>query len=95
VNHSAKKIGTPSDIGKENLAWYVGAMVGGIQGEGDWVIDFNYQRVEAQALPDFSVSGVGNGNVSRFCYHGLQSNTVASALSNLRFRVESHQSLVV
>jgi hypothetical protein len=69
MNHSAKSSGTPDDVGKERLAWYLGVMIGGIEGEGDWSVDANWQHVEAQAMPDFAVSGIGNGNVLGYCYH--------------------------
>ncbi len=80
INHSAKSAHTPDQAGAEDIAWYVGAMIGGIQGEGDWAVDANYQHVEAQAMPDYAVSGIGTGNANGYCYHmgggsHAQSNT--------------------
>lgn len=48
---------------KRNQAWYVGAQFGEVAREGDWSIDINYQYVQAQAIPDPDVSGIGRGNV--------------------------------
>ena len=68
INHSAKSSTSPAGVGKENLAWYVGLMIGGVQAEGDWAVDANYQSVEAQAVPEFGVSGIGIGNVGGNCW---------------------------
>lgn len=43
--------------------WYLGAIVGEVCREGDWSLDINYQYVQAQAIPDPDVSGIGRGNV--------------------------------
>lgn len=48
---------------KENLAWYLGFLFGEVCGCGDWAIDINYQHVEAQAVADPEVGGIGRGNV--------------------------------
>jgi len=46
-----------------NLAWYVGMTIGEVMNEGDWSLDIQYQWVEARAIPDNDVSGIGRGNV--------------------------------
>ncbi len=82
MNHSAQNNGSAGGSG-DDIGWYLGLMIGGIQGEGDWSVDFNYQWVKAQLIPDFAVSGVGTGNVNGFDrysapftgntnYHGFQ-----------------------
>lgn len=60
VNHAAKKI--PGSNNKRNLGWYLGARVGEVCASGDWAIDFNWQSVQAQAIADPDVSGIGRGN---------------------------------
>lgn len=65
-NHAARDLvpsgltgtGSPS---KANLGFYVGAIIGEVCGEGDWAFDFNYQYVEAQAIPGRDCSGIGRG----------------------------------
>ena len=32
--------------------------------QGDWSIDVNYQYVEARAIPDCDLSGIGNGGIA-------------------------------
>lgn len=43
----------------EKYAWYIGMIVGEVCREGDWSFDFNYQYVQALAIPDVDVSGIG------------------------------------
>ena len=47
---------------RNNQAWYVGFIVGEVCREGDWSIDVNYQYVEAFAIPQVDVSGIGSKN---------------------------------
>jgi hypothetical protein len=52
----------PSTHGrKEDKAFYAGFSLGKLSRPGDWVIDLNYQWVQALAIPQFDVSGIGNG----------------------------------
>lgn len=48
-----------------NEGFYVGCIIGQVLGEGDWSFDTNYQWVEAQAVPDPDINGIGRGNVRR------------------------------
>jgi len=48
--------------GRKNLGWYVGFTVGQVVREGDWSVDIQYQVVQANAIPDNDVSGIGRGN---------------------------------
>ncbi|CCB87700.1 putative uncharacterized protein [Parachlamydia acanthamoebae UV-7] len=48
---------------RENFAWYAGFTLGDVICEGDWSVDVQYQYVEARAVPDEDVSGIGRGNV--------------------------------
>lgn len=65
------------DIGKKNVAWYVGLRFGDVVHCGDWAFDVQYQYVQATAIPDKDVSGIGRGNVrdDSFTDGGLRGNT--------------------
>lgn len=63
VNHDAKR--TPTTNGKKlNGAWYAGFTLGKLCKACDWSIDINYQSVQAQAVPEFDLSGIGHGNAA-------------------------------
>jgi hypothetical protein len=47
----------------ENLGWYLGFTVGEVVQENDWSLDVQYQVVQAFAIPDNDLSGIGRGNV--------------------------------
>lgn len=66
-NHAAKRRPETNDK-KENNAWYLGVMLGKVKKQGDWAIDINYQLVEAQAIMDCDISGIGRGNVLNQCF---------------------------
>jgi Putative porin len=61
-NHDAY---VPDHEPKANVAWYAGFTIGEVVYEGDWAFNVQYQWVEARAVPDDDVSGIGNGN----CYN--------------------------
>jgi hypothetical protein len=46
-----------------NKAWYAGIFMGEVEKEGDWALEIQYQYVEALAVPDKDMSGIGRGNV--------------------------------
>jgi len=50
---------------RENIGWYTGFILGRVRAKGDWAIGLQYQWVEAQAVPDQDMSGIGRGNVDR------------------------------
>lgn len=62
-NHAAKKCYWTNVHGKQNRAWYVGFEIGRVVVEGDWAVKVQYQDVGALSVPDFDMSGIGNGNV--------------------------------
>ncbi|SCA63599.1 Uncharacterized protein SCG7086_AX_00020 [Chlamydiales bacterium SCGC AG-110-P3] len=62
INHDAEKRSYLNNK-KENLGWYIGFSVGEVCCEGDWWFDINYQYVEAEAIPDWDLTGIGRGNV--------------------------------
>jgi hypothetical protein len=47
----------------QNTAWYVGCIFGEVKQEGDWSFEVQYQYVQAFAMPDNDMSGIGRGNV--------------------------------
>lgn len=61
-NHDARRRIETNDR-KKGLGWYVGFYVGEIRQEGDWAFDMDYEVVQAQAINDCDVSGIGRGNV--------------------------------
>lgn len=79
VNHNAKVI---SRISPKRSAWgsYAGFSVGQLRKQWDWAADLNYQRIGAQAVPSFDVSGIKLGNVLKKGYYteSLSGNGVLS-----------------
>lgn len=61
-NHAAKRQ-TYTTNRLKNLAWYLGVIFGEVAVEGDWSLDITYQYVQAQAVADADVSGIGRGNL--------------------------------
>ncbi len=55
---------------KENSAWYLGFIYGEVKKEGDFSFDCNYQWVEAQAVPDCDIRGIGRGNIKKESFSG-------------------------
>lgn len=59
-NSAAKKfLVDDTHIKKQNIAWYVGFIVGEVCHEGDWSFDMNYQVCEADAVPEQDFGGIG------------------------------------
>lgn len=48
---------------RHNFAWYAGFLLGEVISEGDWSFEIEYQYVQARAIPDEDVSGIGRGNI--------------------------------
>jgi|GEM_PF-471562 len=48
---------------KVNLGWYFDLYAGNARKKGDWSFEFIYAVVQAQAVPDFDVCGIGRGNI--------------------------------
>lgn len=61
ANHAAKKSPTTANR-YANKAWYAGFTFGKLCKACDWSLDVNYQYVQAQAVPEFDLSGIGHGN---------------------------------
>lgn len=60
-NFAAKKV-KQTDYTKANLAWYAGFTLGELCKACDWSLDINYQYLQAQAVPEFDLNGIGHGN---------------------------------
>ncbi len=58
---------------KASQGVYAGFTVGQVRRAGDFAVDANFQWVQAQAIPDFDVSGIGRGNACRI---GLYTNNI-------------------
>ncbi len=63
ANHDAKKTRTTHNR-YANKAWYTGFTMGKLCKACDWSVDINYQWVQAQAVPEFDLSGIGHGNAA-------------------------------
>ncbi len=57
-------------------AWYIGFTLGKLCKACDWSIDINYQFVQAQAVPEFDLNGIGHGNA----INGLLSDAILLGL---------------
>lgn len=62
INHAAKKT-VFTRHKKKNLGWYAGVFLGEVKKKGDWSFDVEYLYVQAQAVPDYDVGGIGRGNI--------------------------------
>jgi hypothetical protein len=63
----------PQTLNKKlNNAWYIGFTLGKLCKACDWSIDINYQYVQAQAVPEFDLNGIGHGNAA----NGLLSDAI-------------------
>lgn len=62
INHAAERHEWTRDK-RANIGWYVGFTLGEVIYAGDWAATVQYQVVQAQAIPDDDVSGIGRGNV--------------------------------
>lgn len=60
-NHDPKRSPTTRNK-KLNQAWYAGFTLGKLCKACDWSFDINYQSVQALAIPEFDLSGIGHGN---------------------------------
>jgi len=62
-NSNARRTAT-TNWKKLNNAWYAGVTLGKLCKACDWSIDINYQSVQAQAVPEFDLAGIGHGNAA-------------------------------
>lgn len=64
VNHAARRR-EDSNFHLKNMGWYAGFIMGEVKKKGDWSFDANYQVVQAQAVAECDVHGIGRGNANR------------------------------
>lgn len=64
INTAADKLAVTNNQ-KANLGWYAGMSVGLVRKKYDWALDANFQWLQAQAVPDFDVSGIKRGNAQK------------------------------
>lgn len=69
VNHAARRI-KQTHYQKKNIGWYVGALLGEIDGEGDWSFELDYELVQVQAVSDCDSAGIGRGNIRNESFTG-------------------------
>ena len=73
TNHLADKLVLSNQTFKKyNLGAYFGLSYGRILQKGDWAVDANYQYVMPQAIPDYDVSGISNGNTQNVGLYTLK-----------------------
>jgi len=75
VNHLAEGVAVTA-YQRANWGWDVGFAIGMVRKQGDWAIEVDYQWLQAQAVPDYDISGIGRGNVEGV---GLYSTTLAAS----------------
>lgn len=66
-NHDAKRWSGTNNKDEDD-AWYIGVTFGGVEKEGDWACDINYQHCEAQAVSDCDQGGITRGNTPNECF---------------------------
>ena len=62
-NSSAKRLAITNNQ-KANTFWYAGVTLGNIKQANDWAMLIRYESVEAQAIQQSDISGIGNGNIN-------------------------------
>ena len=67
-NANASKHRFTRDMKKDD-AYYIGFRMGEIRRAGDWSLDLQYQLVEAQAVPEFDVSGIKRDNPQNVSFY--------------------------
>ncbi len=74
-------------VPRANLGGYAGVIIGEVKKKWDWSLDFNVQAVQAQAIPDPDVDGIGTGNI-------LKENFSESARGKTNYKGWELQTLV-
>lgn len=69
---------------KDNLAWYLGFTIGAPRKQSDWAINWNFQWVAPQSVPQFDMAGIGTGNAGGSGFYttdGTASSGITTAQS--------------
>ena len=74
-NHLAEGVPVTANQ-RANWGWDIGVAMGMVRKAGDWAIEIDYQWLQAQAVPDYDISGIGRGNLEGV---GLYSTTLAAS----------------
>lgn len=53
---------------KQNKGWFLGGTLGSLRKAGDWSATIRYEYVEALAIPEIDVSGIGRGNQLKYWF---------------------------
>ncbi len=61
LNHDAQRTAVTKNK-KENIGWYAGFQFGAVRKRRDFALKAEWQMVQAQAIPDFDISGIERGN---------------------------------
>jgi hypothetical protein len=81
VNHKAPQT-TLTNGRTENLAWYANIRIGEIVKKYDMSGEVMWQTVQAQAVPDFDISGIGHGNAMGSSFFNSSSRAFANGEGN-------------
>lgn len=87
-NPVAKKLPI-TDFKPANWGGYVNLGMGELKKQWDWTLNFNYQFLQAQCVPDFDAgTGIGMGNTAKtgFYLTNGEPNTRATAAGNVNYR---------
>ncbi len=87
-NHRARGINLTRGK-KANYGGYLGFTLGALKLAGDWSLDMNYQLLQAQAIPDFDVSGIGMGSKAENSFYTYRNTAVTNrryAEGNVNYR---------
>jgi len=90
-NHAAHRLSI-TDHKKANAAGYIGFYIGELKKRNDWAMQGSYQVVQAQAIPDFDVAGIGLGNACRNGFYTVKTDgtgdptTRKTATGNTNYR---------
>src|SRR5439155_1319158 len=71
---------------KQAKGGYVGFLFGNVEKAGDWAVGADYQYVQAQAVPDFDVSGISRGNVNGSDATIVTASSAATADGNANYQ---------
>ncbi len=63
---------------KNANAWYAGFRMGEVKKQNDWAFDASYQWVNAQAIPESDVSGIGRDNPRAISMYRIRSGGFAN-----------------
>ncbi|MFZ4100128.1 MAG: hypothetical protein ACOYKZ_07390 [Chlamydiia bacterium] len=80
------------EVGREPWAAFVGLTVGDLGEPGNWLADIHYELVQAQAVPQFDVEGVGRGNCAHYDFYesGLGDTNYQGVAMRVLYQITAH-----